>query len=605
MSSLSVWLPYIGLSFIACSGLLFYLQRRRTAHRQTIAVRACTGRLQAFFEATPDAMLISDANGSIAMANRQASQLLGYAIPELVGRPIEDLIPLRWRGHHAGLRTKFATTPGARRMGDGLTTKALCKDGSECDVEISLSRIETDQGEFFASALRDITKRIQAEQRIKELAFFDQLTGLPNRTLLEDRLTQTITASGRNNQYGALMFIDLDHFMAVNYTMGHDVGDLQLKQVAVRLTHCVRECDSVARVGGDEFAIILTGLGGVEAEAATRTKLVAEKILEALNQPHQLGEVSQKSSASIGVTLFCGLTAGIDALFKQADLAKHRAKDAGRNTIRFFDTGMDAALFKRVALIKDLRHALLDEQFVLHYQAQVDGFGRVIGAEVLLRWQHPVRGMVPPMDFIPLAEETGVILPLGLWVLETACGQLEKWGRISSMAQLKLAVNVSALQFAKTDFVQQVIAVVQRTGANPACLKLELTESMLVGNLADIIEKMGQLKAQGIGFALDDFGTGYSSLAYLSRLPLNVLKIDKTFINEVVTNPDDAAIVKTIIDLARSLRLKVVAEGVETAAQRAFLANAGCDAYQGYLFSRPLPLAGFESLNFWPINLTK
>jgi len=224
---------------------------------------------------------------------------------------------------------------------------------------------------------------------------------------------------------------------------------------------------------------------------------------------------------------------------------------------------------------------------------------------VLLRWQHPVRGMVPPPDFIPLAEETGVILPLGLWVLETACGQLEKWGRISSMAQLKLAVNVSALQFAKTDFVQQVIAVVQRTGANPACLKLELTESMLVGNLADIIEKMGQLKAQGIGFALDDFGTGYSSLAYLSRLPLNVLKIDKTFINEVVTNPDDAAIVKTIIDLARSLRLKVVAEGVETAAQRAFLANAGCDAYQGYLFSRPLPLAGFESLNFWPINLTK
>jgi diguanylate cyclase (GGDEF)-like protein len=442
---------------------------------------------------------------------------------------------------------------------------------------------------------RDVSERKAAEHKINLLAFYDQLTGLPNRTLLHDRLKQSITTSSRSGMFGALLFIDLDHFKTLNDTKGHDIGDLQLKQVATRLSNCVCEGDTVARVGGDEFVVILAGLGESEIEAATDTEVVATKILAALNQPYLLGDLSHSSSASIGATLFRGTSASIDDLMKQADMAMYRAKDAGRNAARFFDPSMETVVVKRVAMEKDLRLAVEGKQFVLHYQAQVEGAGGVTGAEVLVRWHHPQQGMVSPADFIPLAEETGVILALGHWVLETACSQLKKWARVPSMEHLTLAVNVSALQFAQDDFVEQVMAIVQRTGANPMSVKLELTESLLVGNVVEIIEKMELLKASGISFSLDDFGTGYSSLAYLSRLPLDQLKIDKSFVNDVLTNPDDAAIARTIIALAHSLRLGVIAEGVETDAQREFLASAGCHAYQGYYFGRPLPLKDFEA----------
>jgi diguanylate cyclase (GGDEF)-like protein/PAS domain S-box-containing protein len=556
------------LALLGILSLFLYQQNRRTAlrliHVKESALRASDARLRSFFEATPDALLISDASGTITMANQQVEALLGYSMEELVGKAIEELVPMRARGGHPKLRDGFAANPAARRMSAGMAVKALRKDGSECDVEISLSRIETDDGQFFASALRDITERKAAEQKINALAFYDQLTGLPNRTLLSDRLRQTITASHRSGICGALLFIDLDHFKTLNDTQGHDVGDMQLKQVAGRLSTCVREGDTVARVGGDEFVVILAGLSESEIEAATHTEAVAAKILATLNQPYQLGEVLHNSSASIGATLFQGTRANIDELMKQADMAMYRAKDAGRNAVRFFDPSMEMVVVKRAALEKDLRNAVAQKQFVLHYQTQVEGGGRVTGAEVLLRWHDPARGMVSPADFIPLAEETGVILALGQWVLNTACHQLESWGRVPGMEHLTLAVNVSALQFAQSDFVQQVMSVVQRTGVNPQRLKLELTESLLVGDVAEIIEKMEALKASGIGFSLDDFGTGYSSLAYLSRLPLDQLKIDKSFVNDVMTNPDDAAIARTIIALAHSLRLGVIAEGVET-----------------------------------------
>jgi len=441
----------------------------------------------------------------------------------------------------------------------------------------------------------DITEHKLAEGKIHELAFYDQLTGLPNRTLLLDRLRQAMAASSRSQCYGALLFIDLDHFKTLNDTLGHDTGDLQLKQAAARLTACVRESDTLARVGGDEFAVILIGLGNDEIEAAADTEAVAAKILDALCQPYLLGDLSHSSSASIGATMFLGPNTSMDDLMRQADLALYRAKDAGRNALRFFDPSMELVVVSRVAMEKDLRHAVAAQQFVLHFQSQVAGDGCVSGAEVLVRWQHPVRGMVPPVDFIPLAEETGVILALGQWVLEQACVQLGNWAHAPDMAHLTLAVNVSALQFAQTDFVNQVLAIVQRTGANPSRLKLELTESLLVGNVVDMIEKMDLLKAHGIRFSLDDFGTGYSSLAYLSRLPLYQLKIDRSFVNDVSTNPNNAAIAKTIIALAQSLNLNVIAEGVETHAQRNFLANAGCHSYQGYLFGRPLPLEDFEA----------
>lgn len=437
-------------------------------------------------------------------------------------------------------------------------------------------------------------ERKNAEEKIQELAFFDQLTGLPNRILLLDRLKQAITASSRNDSYGALLFIDLDNFKTLNDTLGHDMGDLLLKKVAQRLNACVRAGDTVARLGGDEFMVMLAGLSRSEKEAATQVETVGNKILAELNQTYQLNSVTYRSTPSIGATLFRGHFTAIEDLLKHADLAMYKSKAAGRNALHFFDPTMEAAMTERAALESDLRDAVQGKKLFLHYQAQVVGDGRVTGAEVLLRWQHPQRGMVPPVEFIPLAEETGLILPLGQWVLETACSQLAVWATRPEMAHLTIAVNVSAHQFSQADFVEQVQAVLDSTGADPKGLKLELTESLLVSNVEEVIEKMFALKANGVGFSLDDFGTGYSSLAYLKRLPLDQLKIDQSFVRDVLVDPNDAAIAKTIVALAQSLGLDVIAEGVETALQRDFLASSGCHCYQGYFFSRPLPLKDFE-----------
>jgi diguanylate cyclase (GGDEF)-like protein/PAS domain S-box-containing protein len=590
---------YGAIALSVTLSLFLFQQSRRSFLRLAIikesALRASDARLRSFFEATPDALLISDEHGTITMANRQVEPLLGYTIKELLGMSIEELVPMHIRGIHPTKRDGFAATPSARRMADGIVVKALRKDGGECDVEVSLSRIETDDGQYFASALRDITARLKDHERIRELAFHDHLTGLPNRTLLLDRLKQAKTISGRSRNFGALLFIDMDHFKTLNDTLGHDVGDVLLKEVASRLAHCARAGDTVARLGGDEFMVVLPGLSNDAAEAAADTQVVASKILTQLKEPYQLEGVVHRCSASIGVTLFLADSVSRDELMKQADLAMYRAKEAGRNRVRFFDPSMQIAVIQRAALEKDLREAVQSNQFSLHYQAQVMDEYHIAGAEVLLRWHHPQRGQVPPVDFIPMAEETGLILPLGHWVLTTACAQLARWASQPDMAHLTVAVNVSAHQFAQVDFVEQVLAVLHNTGANPQRLKLELTESLLISNVQDTIGKMHALKAKGVGFALDDFGTGYSSLSYLSRLPLDQLKIDQSFVREVLTDPNDAAIAKTVVALAQSLGLAVIAEGVETQAQRDFLAHAGCHAYQGYLFSRPLPLEEFEA----------
>lgn len=441
----------------------------------------------------------------------------------------------------------------------------------------------------------DITSRKKAEAKISELAFFDQLTGIPNRVLLVDRLKQAMKTSARSGNYGALLFIDLDNFKTLNDTLGHDMGDLLLKQVGQRLLTCVRAEDTVARVGGDEFLVMLPNLGAVEKEVASQVETVGRKIISALNQSYQLNGVLFNSTPSIGATLFRGHQATVDDLLKQADLAMYKSKDMGRNTLHFFNAEMESVVMERAALEKDLREAIQENQCTLHYQAQIVDDGRITGAEVLLRWQHPKRGMISPADFIPLAEETGLILALGHWVLHTACTQLAVWAKRPEMAHLTVAVNVSVHQFRQADFVDQVLRIIQTTGANPQRLKLELTESMLVSNVEDIIEKMSALKLKGVGFSLDDFGTGYSSLSYLRRLPLDQLKIDQSFVRDVLSDPNDAAIAKTIIALAKSLGLGVIAEGVETASQRDFLAAAGCHAYQGYYFSQPLALEDFEA----------
>ena len=442
-------------------------------------------------------------------------------------------------------------------------------------------------------SFRDVTEREQAHAEIHRLAFHDALTMLPNRRLLTDRLQQALPYSARSGHRGAVLLIDLDNFKTLNDTLGHDKGDLLLQQVAQRLVGCVRESDTVARLGGDEFVVMLEGLSLHAGEAATQAETVGRKILATLSQPYLLADCQNRSTPSIGMTLFFGHQTSIDELLKQADLAMYQSKTAGRNTLCFFDPAMQSMVADRAALELDLREAVRHQQFTLYYQPQVIGDGRLTGAEALLRWQHPQRSLVSPAEFIPLAEETGLILPLGLWVLETACSQLATWATQPATAQLFLAVNVSANQLHQADFVEQVLEVLSKTGANPKRLKLELTESLLVSDVESTIAKMSALKAHGVGFSLDDFGTGYSSLSYLKRLPLDQLKIDQGFVKHILIDPNDAAIAKMVIALADSLGLTVIAEGVEIEAQRDFLARLGCHAYQGYLFGRPVPLEEF------------
>jgi diguanylate cyclase (GGDEF)-like protein len=404
-----------------------------------------------------------------------------------------------------------------------------------------------------------------------------------------DRLKKAIVSAARTGQHGAVMFLDLDHFKQLNDSLGHDVGDILLQQVATRLKSCVREVDSVARLGGDEFVVLLEALSMHPQEAAAQAEVIAGKVLASLGQPYELREHAYTSTPSIGIVVFLESDETIDDLLKKADVAMYQAKAAGRNTLRFFDPVTQATLTAQNAMEHDLRRGLEAHEFVLHYQPQVSGDGTTTGHEALVRWCHSERGMVPPGQFIALAESSGLILPLGQWVLETACAQLVLWASSPATAAWSLSVNVSASQFAQVNFVEQVMAAVAKTGANPKCLKLELTESMLVDDVEDIIVKMNTIKACGVGFSLDDFGTGYSSLTYLKRLPLDQLKIDQSFVRDVLTDPSDAVIARTVVALGHSLGLAVIAEGVETAEQAAFLAEIGCDAFQGYYYGRPGP----------------
>ena len=442
----------------------------------------------------------------------------------------------------------------------------------------------------------DITERKLAEQKIHNLAYFDALTRLPNRQLLLDRLHHALAVNVRQLQYGALLLIDVDHFKTLNDTLGHRQGDLLLQQIAQRLLACVRDGDTVARAGGDEFIVMLENLGENALHAAGQAAAVAEKILLQLAQSCDFGSWKYRCTSSVGITLFGDGGEEVDAILIRADLAMYKAKDAGRNTLCFFDPQMQLEITNRVLLEEDLRHAVEGKLFRIHYQVQVDAANQTVGAEALLRWRHPVRGWVSPSEFIPKAEKTGLIVPLGLWVLEAACTQLASWATQPRMAKLTVAVNVSARQFHSDDFVEQVLATLERTGAKAHLLKLELTESLLVAKLEDVIGKMHALKARGVQFALDDFGTGYSSLSYLKRLPLDQLKIDQSFVHNILTDPDDVAIARMVIALANSLELSVIAEGVETQAQRDLLAELGCQNYQGYLFGRALPIQEFEAL---------
>jgi len=441
----------------------------------------------------------------------------------------------------------------------------------------------------------DITEAKRATKEINRLAFHDPLTHLPNRRLLMDRLHHSLATSVRSGRKGALLFIDMDNFKTLNDSLGHDIGDVLLQQVAQRLELCIREGDTVARLGGDEFVVMLEDLSKDILEAAAQTESVGEKVLAALSQPYQLAGYEYQSTTSIGATLFNDDPQAADEMMKQADIAMYQAKKAGRNTLRFFDPKMQETINDRVALEGELQKAIKNREFELFYQIQVDRAYRPLGAEALIRWMHPEQGLVNPDQFIPLAEETGLILPIGQWVLETACAQLHAWQQEELTQNLTMAVNVSAKQFRQADFVSLVREVVQRHAINPMLLKLELTESLLLENIEDTIATMNVLNDVGVQFSLDDFGTGYSSLQYLKRLPLDQLKIDKSFVRDIVVDSSDKAIVRTIIAIAKSMDLDVIAEGVETDEQRNQLFGCGCIHFQGYLFGKPVPIAQFEA----------
>ncbi len=448
---------------------------------------------------------------------------------------------------------------------------------------------------IFADRIGGELRRAQDQEKIYNLAFFDPLTQLPNRRTLQDRLKLLTAQSERTNQYGALLFIDIDHFKMLNDTRGHHIGDQLLVQVAGRISSIIRTTDLAARLGGDEFVVVFDNLGDNAESAAQEAKHRAEELHALINLPYPLLHSVFHCTISIGVNLFKGQTRSIDDLLRHADVAMYQAKDSGRNAIRFFDPDMQSHLEKRAAIEADLRTAYESQhQLIPYYQVQINSFGKAIGAELLLRWQHPRNGMVSPADFIPVAEQTGLIAAIGRHVIRQACEQLRHWSQQPAFASLSIAVNVSPIQFNQTHFVDDVLDIVRNSNINPRLLKLELTESSLLKNVDQSIEKMQQLQNNGIGFSMDDFGIGYSSLSYLKRLPLDQLKIDQTFVRDIAIDPNDAIIARTIIAMAQNMNLQVIAEGVETEAQKNFLEQNGCSMFQGYFFGKPVPIEVFE-----------
>ena len=541
-----------------------------------------------------EGMIVTDTKGVILSANRAFVSLTRFTMEELVGKTARLFrADRRDTKFYQNMWNCIQSTGGWQGE-----MSVRTKSGEHCARWLTISAVTNEAGEVtnYIGSYYDISKLKHAEEKIRELAFFDQLTGLPNRVLLIDRVRQALNANTRNRSFGALLFIDLDNFKTLNDTLGHDMGDRLLKTAAQRISRCVRADDTVARFGGDEFVVLLANLGMQEAKAAAlQAEVIGEKILAAFVETFPLDQYEYPCTPSVGVTLFSPEDRNVDELLRRADLAMYDAKTAGRNGLRFFDPVMQTMISARAALDSDLREDLRKEKLLLHYQPQVDHDGRLLGAEALARWPHAQRGMVPPSEFIPVAESTGLILSLGASMLKIACRQLACWAADPATEHLTVAINVSALQMRQKNFVEQVCGILEQTGADPHRLKIELTESILVSNVDDVIAKMDKLQAIGIGFSLDDFGTGYSSLAYLKRLPLDQLKIDRSFVEDILVDPNDAAIAQMIIALSKSLGLSVIAEGVETEEQYAFLARHGRLNYQGYLFGRPMPPEDFET----------
>ncbi len=538
-------------------------------------------------------MVVTDPDGVIVRVNHAFSELTGYADYEVIGRPPPLLKSERQDdAFYQQLQAELKAT--GYWQGEIWSRR---RSGTVYAAWLTITAVRGADGEVthYVGAFSDITPHKEAEAEIHRLAFFDPLTNLPNRRLLCDRVDQTMAASSRSHQYGALLFLDLDNFKSLNDTRGHDIGDRWLIEVARRLQAGLREGDTVARLGGDEFVVVLAGLGVDAQDAALHAGLVGETLRASIIRPYELVGQEYRGALSIGIALFRNHDASVTEVLKQADLALYQAKSTGRNSVRFFEPAMQAALEERGALEAELRQALARGQLQLHYQAQVDAMGRVIGAEALLRWVHPQRGVIPFARFLHLAEEVGFIVPIGRWVLETACARLRVWQAIPALRGLPLAVNISGRQLRQPEFVAEVRAALEDAGVDPGCLKLELTETTVLDDVDDTLAKMSALRALGVHFVMDDYGTGCLSLLHLRRLPLDQLKIDDSFVGSIIDTPDSEVIVRTIIAMAGTLGLAVVAEGVESSAQLERLRACGCSAFQGFLFSRPQPPAEFEA----------
>lgn len=553
-------------------------------------------RISAVAFETSDAIMVTDADGRIIRVNQAFLLITGYSANELIGKDARMLnaeqnerIPFTeiemWQKLiHTG---SWAGEIFDKRKNGEIYPKWM---------KINAVKNRYKQTTHYVAIFNDLSERKNREAEIRNLGSYDKLTRLPNRHLFLDRFSEKLANATRLENFGAILLIDLDRFKMLNDTLGHDCGDLLLIEVAARLKDSVREMDTVARLGADEFIVLIEDVGDNEDETSRRVGLVAEKVRECLTRPYLCNGLPMLSSSSIGVCIYCGNDLPADVLVQHAEMAMYQAKGAGRNTIRFFDPVMQDRVTAHAKLESDLRLAISNGQFHLHYQMQVDKNHRPVGAEALLRWDHPDRGLVLPGMFIPLAEESTLILEIGDWVMETACKQLAKWSENDQTRNLTLAVNVSAKQFAIPDFVESVASVLKAHQVDPFRLKLELTESVMLEDMNGTVEKMHALKALGVSLSIDDFGIGYSSLSYLKQLPLDQLKIDQSFVRGITKDGSDAMLVQTIIDLATNFRMNVIAEGVETQAQLTFLKHFECMTFQGFLFSMALPVYEFEKL---------
>ena len=550
--------------------------------------------MQQVLNSIAEGLLITDAERRITYMNDAFEEITGYAKADLVGGSCAVL-----QGKGTNQQTvnelKAALSAGQPFHAEILNYR---KDGIPFWNDLSIIPVRDSEHKLtqFIGVQRDVTELKSAADKVEHLVFFDNLTGLPNRLLLLDRLNHAFNSSLRSGREGAVLFIDLDKLNDVNDTLGHNIGDMLIQQIAKRLESCMRVEDTISRLADGEFVVVLEALSEQRIEATKQVSIIGEKILDLLNTVYQLDTHQYHGTCSVGAVLFTDHKHTAEELLKRADIALFRSKNIGRKTMTFFNSEMQNVLHKRLAIERDIRIALEQQQLVLYYQIQVDSAHRTLGAEALLRWLHPERGLLSPSQFISTAEEVGLVLPIGQWVLETACSQLKAWEKNELTCELVLSVNVSAIEFRQVDFVDKIKALLKRYAINPRLLKLELTESMLLESIEGTIILMNELNKIGINFSLDDFGTGYSSLQYLKRLPIDQIKIDKSFIDNIVIDAKDKVIVGNIVTMAQSLDIKVIAEGIETEEQRKILLDIGCTQYQGYLFGKPMPIEQFEEL---------